>query len=1000
MTQTPPKPTFENTTHGRSSVTENRTPATNDSPSPDSLLSFQEQATTDAQASKPLEPVEKEQKIKGSSTTLRRQLLMTILPTVLVPLGIAAIVGYRVTHQGAEERIKVQMQDQSLLVGEATSELLAQAWKIPAMVADNPLVINAARAATQQAEAAKLHQLSIEQVEKRFSAAKLLQPNQVLNDYLRKTAETGGLAEIFFTERNGFNIAYSNPTSDFIQRDEQWWQKGKSDSQWLAPLEFDQSANTFSIDLVQAITAPGSGEFLGVIKSVLPSSKFDLLATYLEHTGITDSQQVQLLDVNTGSAISTIAAQGAIDTREVVGGEAIVEVARTLVKALQEQVNSEQATNDLQVKHSLQELTVAPFKHETGEQALTASFVHQDRDYSFATIPGTDWVAVASIDHSEIEAAGSELILVFALTALVLGAVAVGIILVLSRQLSTPLVRLSDTAEQVASGNLDAVAEPLGTTETKTLAQTFNNLLVRVKNLLQKQEAATEQARLLKDIILKISQSLDSETVFDTAVEEIRPALKSDRVLVYRFDETWKGTVIAESVAGGWPKALGAEIADPCFADKYVEKYKQGRVQATPDIYQAGLTECHLKQLEPFAVKANLVAPILVEGQLLGLLIAHQCSDPRNWEKSEIDFFAQFATQVGLTLERANLLEQQRISSEEQRSAKEQLQKRALDLLMEVDPVSRGDLTIRARVTEDEIGTVADSYNSTIESLRKIVTQVQAAAKRVAETTNTSEASAQSLSAEAVRQAEEISAALERIQAMNYSARTVVANAEQAEAAVKQAAQTVEAGDAAMNQTVDGILAIQGTVSETAKKVKRLGESSQNISQVVNRISRFAAQTHWLALKASIEAARAGEEGQGFAVIADEVRSLAAQSAQATAEIETLTASIQSETNEVAAAMEAGTEQVAVGTKLVEETRQSLNQIAAVSTTINQLVEAIAQAAVEQSQASQAVTQTMADVAAIAGNTSTSATNVSASFRELLAVAQELQESVSQFKVK
>ena len=169
---------------------------------------------------------------------------------------------------------------------------------------------------------------------------------------------------------------------------------------------------------------------------------------------------------------------------------------------------------------------------------------------------------------------------------------------------------------------------------------------------------------------------------------------------------------------------------------------------------------------------------------------------------------------------------------------------------------------------------------------------------------------------------------------------------------------------------------------------------------MVNLIGTFAAQTNLLALNASIEAARAGEEGRGFAVVADEVRSLARQSAEATAEIEKLVASIQAETNDVVAAMEAGTEQVVVGTQLVDETRQNLTQIAAVSTQINDLVRSIAQAAQTQSRASESVTKTMTDVATIAGQNSTDAIQMSDSFKQLLDVAQTLQEEVGQFKVR
>ena len=347
----------------------------------------------------------------------------------------------------------------------------------------------------------------------------------------------------------------------------------------------------------------------------------------------------------------------------------------------------------------------------------------------------------------------------------------------------------------------------------------------------------------------------------------------------------------------------------------------------------------------------------------------------------------------------SELAKQQEENARQQQAAKEFLQNRALELLMEVAPLRQGDLTIRANVTEDEIGTIADSYNATISSLRQLVTQVQGAASQVASTTDTNQDAVQELAQEALNQSESIQSALDRIEQMNQSIQVVAQNAKQAEQAVQQAGQVVTQGDQAMNRTVEGILAIRETVAETAKKVKQLGESSQRISKVVNLIGSFAAQTNLLALNASIEAARAGEEGRGFAVVADEVRTLARQSAQATAEIEQLVAGIQAETNEVVAAMESGTEQVVVGTQLVEETRQSLMQIAQASQDITLLVQSIAESASTQSAASTEVADTINGVAGIATHTSGRANQVLDSFQDLVKVAQELQNTVGKFKL-
>jgi methyl-accepting chemotaxis protein len=202
-----------------------------------------------------------------------------------------------------------------------------------------------------------------------------------------------------------------------------------------------------------------------------------------------------------------------------------------------------------------------------------------------------------------------------------------------------------------------------------------------------------------------------------------------------------------------------------------------------------------------------------------------------------------------------------------------------------------------------------------------------------------------------------------------------------------------------MDLTVQNILNLREIVGETAKKVKRLGESSQQISKVVSLINQIAMQTNLLAINAGIEAARAGEGGQGFAVVAEEVGELAARSAAATQEIERIVDNIQRETSQVVEAMEQSTAQVVEGTHLVEDAKQSLHQILDVSRQIDQLVQSISEATVSQVSTSEVVSKLMKEIALVSERTSKSSHQVSSALRRTVEVAQELQASVGTFEI-
>jgi methyl-accepting chemotaxis protein len=276
---------------------------------------------------------------------------------------------------------------------------------------------------------------------------------------------------------------------------------------------------------------------------------------------------------------------------------------------------------------------------------------------------------------------------------------------------------------------------------------------------------------------------------------------------------------------------------------------------------------------------------------------------------------------------------------------------------------------------------------------------VKKAADQVNVLVGENEGGMRQLAEQALSQANDITHTLDSVEQMTLSIQAVADSAHKAAVVARTASTTAQAGGAAMDRTVQSILSLRETVAQTANKVKRLGESSQQITKVVALIHQIALQTNVLAINASIEAARAGEEGRGFAVVAEEVGELAAKSAAATKEIEQVVENIQIETSEVVRAMELGTNQVIEGTYLVEDTKKSLGQILDVSREIDQLVQSISSATVNQAQTSQAVTHLMKEIAKVSERTSDSACHVSSSLEQTVEVAQQLQASVGAFKV-
>ncbi|CAN1212266.1 PAS domain S-box protein [Tumidithrix helvetica PCC 7403] len=189
-----------------------------------------------------------------------------------------------------------------------------------------------------------------------------------------------------------------------------------------------------------------------------------------------------------------------------------------------------------------------------------------------------------------------------------------------------------------------------------------------------------EQQHLIMEMTQGIRRSLNLQDILQTTVDEVRQYLQTERVIVFQFSSNWGGTVVVESVEEGWSPILSTQIDDPCFGDAYVDSFRQGLITAKSDIYNSGLASCHLERLISFQVRANLVVPILKGDELWGLLAAHHCSTPREWQASEIELLWQLAAQVSIAIQQADLFEQAKAELAQRKQAEQALQQLNIDL--------------------------------------------------------------------------------------------------------------------------------------------------------------------------------------------------------------------------------------------------------------------------------------------------------------------------------
>ncbi|MGK0337832.1 MAG: twitching motility protein PilJ [Candidatus Azotimanducaceae bacterium] len=329
----------------------------------------------------------------------------------------------------------------------------------------------------------------------------------------------------------------------------------------------------------------------------------------------------------------------------------------------------------------------------------------------------------------------------------------------------------------------------------------------------------------------------------------------------------------------------------------------------------------------------------------------------------------------------------------------EQNQSAILQLLDELADLADGDLRVQATVTESFTGAIADSINFSIDQLRSLVSQINETSGAVSTAADQTQKSVNQLSEAAKRQAEEISQVSDAVNDMAVSIDQVSYNAAESSSVAERSVEIANNGASVVQNTIDGMDNIRGQIQETAKRIKRLGESSQEIGDIVSLINDIADQTNILSLNAAIQASMAGDAGKGFAVVADEVQRLAERSGAAAKQISALVKTIQSDTNEAVTSMEQTTSEVVRGTRLAQDAGVALGEIESVSSSLAEIIENISDAARQQAASAGKISNTMKSIEEITSQTTEGTQATVVAVGNLAEITNELRASVTGFKL-
>ena len=555
------------------------------------------------------------------------------------------------------------------------------------------------------------------------------------------------------------------------------------------------------------------------------------------------------------------------------------------------------------------------------------------------------------------------------------------------------LLKLMVAVDELGQGKLDTKVEANGEDELALLGERINNMAEQLDRLMERQKTIARTSEL----IAKVSQALTARELqlpLSLLLAEVRNIIKSDRLFFYRFDKNWKGTIIAESIASNFPRTLGAQFDDPCFTQEYVRKYQRGRIQAISDIYQAGLTQCYIDQLEPYEVKASLVLPVIIEKpatpeseKLIGLLIAHQCSQPRGWSQSDIDYLQQTSYQLATILRGY-------VVHEEENWRKADINKEVSEVLSRIKSISKGDLRIndnKSRLTND----VTKSIDSTVNNLRQAARQIKNPCEQINNKLAVGKDDLADLNDRLKQQANQLARIFAFIEQMSSYINKASSQAETASQTVNSVVVDLESEKANFNHAIAFMSRLQTSLHYNTERVKNLSSASQKMTRAIGSIRKINLRASLLASKLSKRIPELDESAFG---LKEEIKSIQ-QSIAATKELEEVVRNIESEISQVLRNYQADENQLEQENYLVANASKNLEHIVKITKNAQQQLFSLANVTNLQSQTDQKITSLKDESEVTSTSLAILSDRAIDTIEETIITAKDLENAVNFFKL-